>query len=145
MPESAESFDAANLSGPPVVRDERSAVFFDAAADDRLAVRRCLDCGHWLGLEARSCSNCGHSNLEWREAVGTAELVSWSVVHHPPHPAFADQVPFPIGLIELAEGPWINARLVGVRLDELRAGLPLRVTFAHPAEGDSYPVFAPAG
>ncbi|MFE2995772.1 Zn-ribbon domain-containing OB-fold protein [Nocardia sp. NPDC059246] len=129
-----------SISGPPVVRDARSAEFFDAAAADRLLIRRCLDCGHLLGLEARTCA-CGCSNLEWHTASGNASLVSWSVVHHPPHPAFADQVPFPIGLIELAEGPWINARIVGVEFDQLRAGLPLRVSFVHPDEGDSYPVF----
>ncbi|MEV6340483.1 OB-fold domain-containing protein [Nocardia vinacea] len=129
------------ISGPPVIRDERSAEFFEAAADDRLLIRKCLDCGHLLGPESRACA-CGSSDLEWHNASGSAALVSWSVVHHPPHPAFAEQVPFPIGLIELVEGPWINARIVGVELDQLRVGLPLHAVFVHPDEGDSYPVFA---
>ncbi|UFS97693.1 Zn-ribbon domain-containing OB-fold protein [Nocardia huaxiensis] len=131
------------ISGPPVVRDERSAEFFDASAAGRLLIRKCADCGHPLGLESRTCA-CGSSNLEWHNASGSGELISWSVVHHPPHPAFADQVPFPVGLIELAEGPWLNARIVGIDPDRLHAGLSLTVAFVHPAEGDSYPVFAPA-
>lgn len=130
------------ISGPAVVRDERSAVFFDATADERLLILECSDCGHLLAPESRTCA-CGGSNLEWHNASGSGELISWSVVHHPPHPAFADQVPFPVGLIELAEGPWINARIVGIEPDRLQAGLSLTVAFVHPEEGDSYPVFAP--
>lgn len=129
--------------GSPVVRDERSAEFFDAANRGALAVRRCTGCGHWLEPEARTCTSCGGSDLKWLDANGTGELVSWSVVHHPPHPSFAGLVPFAVGLIELVEGPWVEARLTDVDLGALRVGLPLRATFVHPEEGDAFPVFAP--
>lgn len=127
--------------GPPVLADERSAGFFEAASRDALAVRRCSACDHLLEPEGRTCTSCGSDELAWQEVSGVATLVSWAVIHHPPHPAFAEQVPFPVGLIELAEGPWLHARVVDVPLNELRAGLSLEVAFVHPDEGDSYPVF----
>jgi uncharacterized OB-fold protein len=129
--------------GPPVVRDDRSAEFFDAAARGALAIRRCTDCGHRLGPEARTCTSCGGSTLEWLDAIGTGELVSWSVVHHSPHPSFAGLVPFAVGLIELAEGPWVEARLTELDLSALQVGLPLRAAFFHPEDRDAFPVFAP--
>lgn len=132
-------------AGPPVVRDERSAAFFDAAARDILLVRRCSGCHHLLEPEARTCTACGGENLDWAPSNGDARLVSWSVVHQAPHPAFAELVPFAIGLVELSEGPWLHARLVGVALDGLHAGQSLTVDFVHPAEGDSYPVFTAGG
>ncbi|WP_165607350.1 Zn-ribbon domain-containing OB-fold protein [Mycolicibacter sinensis] len=125
------------------MRDERSAEFFDAAARSALAIRRCADCWHWLEPEARTCTSCGGSELNWLDAIGTGELVSWSVVHHPPHPSFAGLVPFAVGQIELAEGPWVEARLTELDLGALRVGLPLCVAFVHPDEGDAFPVFAP--
>lgn len=130
-----------NIGGPEAVRDDRSAEFYDAAARDELLIRRCSTCGKALAPEARTCTGCGERELEWMTASGVARLVSWAVVHHPPLPAFGDQVPFPIGLVELAEGPWLHVRIVpgGV---PLRAGLHLRAEFVHPAEGESYPVFA---
>ncbi|HJT91619.1 MAG TPA: OB-fold domain-containing protein [Mycobacterium sp.] len=133
--------DLAEVSGPAVLRDARSGEFFDAAAADQLAIRRCTRCHHAFSPEARTCTACGSSDLSWDSATGAATLVSWAVVHHPPHPDFAEQVPFPIGLVELTEGPWINARIVGANPADLRAGLPLRVAFIHPETGDSYPVF----
>lgn len=129
------------ISGPPVLADPRSEEFFTAAARDILVVHRCAECGHLLEPESRTCFSCGSSELGWAEVSGAGTLVSWSVVHHPPHPAFADQVPFPVGLVELTEGPWLHARITGVSLEALRAGLPLTVSFVHPDEGDSYPVF----
>ncbi len=131
------------VSGPPVARDARSEGFFDAAGRDVLAIRRCTSCGHLLAPESRTCTDCGSSGLEWHTSSGAAELVTWSVIHHPPHPGFAEQVPFAVAYVELAEGPWINARLIGISLEDLHAGLPLSVAFVHPAEGDSYPVFGP--
>lgn len=131
------------ISGPPVFGDPRSEGFFAAAALDMLVVRRCVECTRLLEPESRTCFSCGASELVWADVSGSAKLVSWSVVHQPPHPAFADQVPFPIGLVELAEGPWLHARITGVGLEDLRAGLPLTVSFVHPDEGDSYPVFTP--
>lgn len=127
-------------SGPAITGDDRSEPFFTAAASGVLATKRCGDCAHWLGLEARTCSGCGGANLNWENVSGTGELVTWSIVHHPPHPAFTDQVPFAIGYVELAEGPWLNARIV-VDVEQLRAGLPLRAAFVRPDEGESYPVF----
>ncbi|UCZ62495.1 Zn-ribbon domain-containing OB-fold protein [Mycolicibacterium phocaicum] len=138
-----------------MVRDDRSAPFFDAAARDQLVTKRCSQCSQWLGLEARTCPSCGGFNLTWEPVLGSGRLITWSIVAAPPSPVFADQVPFAVGYVELDEGPWVNARIVDVRDDQLRAGMPLAVRFVHPtpeddaaadqSAGESYPVFGPAG
>lgn len=129
-----------SITGPEAVRDDRSAAFYDAAARDQLLIRRCASCDKALAPEARTCTGCGERELMWMTASGTAMLISWATVHHPPLPAFGDQVPFPIGLVELAEGPWLHARIVPGD-EPLRAGLRLCAEFVHPEEGESYPVF----
>ncbi|WP_419402878.1 Zn-ribbon domain-containing OB-fold protein [Mycobacteroides abscessus] len=134
------------ISGPPIVRDERSEQFFDSAANNQLVIKRCCSCSHWLGIEAHTCSICGSLDLKWCSASGVGKLITWSIVHSIQHPAFANQLPFPIGYVELAEGPWISTRIVNVGRDELRTGLPLLAHFIHPGPGmgESYPVFGPA-
>lgn len=134
------SIETTGIAGPEAVRDERSAEFFDAAARDILLIRRCDACSHFLVPEARTCSACSSGDLSWYEATGTGELVSWSVIHHPPHPAFADQVPLTVGIVELTEGPWLHARVLANHAD-LRASLSLTVAFLHPEQGESIPVF----
>jgi hypothetical protein len=47
-----------------------------------------------------------------------------------------------LALVELAEGPWLQTRLVGT--GALHEGLPLRAHFEHPEVGEAYLVFRPA-
>lgn len=75
------------------------------------------------------------------KARGTGRLVTWAVVHSPPHSAFADEVPYTTGYVELTEGPWLPARIIAAGSAALQQGAPMRVAFVHPSDGESYPVF----
>jgi uncharacterized OB-fold protein len=114
-------------------RDGRTDPFFDGAAADRLVVRRCETCGLWYAPDAAGCTVCATDDLAWVEASGDAVLVSWAVAHTP-----AGETA-PLALVELDEGPWMYGRLAGVA--DPAGGLPLRASFVHPDEGESYPVF----
>jgi uncharacterized OB-fold protein len=113
-------------------RDGRTDPFFDGAAEERLVIRRCEPCGRWYSPDAGDCAECG-GDLTWARAGGGAVLVSWTVAHMP------DGRTAPLALVELDEGPWMYTRLDGV--PEPRENLPLRASFVHPDEGESYPVF----
>ncbi|GEL22287.1 hypothetical protein PSU4_12410 [Pseudonocardia sulfidoxydans NBRC 16205] len=120
--------------GPPIEADAATAPFFAAAARDELLLLRCKGCGAWHPPEVTTC--CGP--LEWVAAAGRGIVVTWALVHTAPHPDFADAVPFRTAIVELTEGPWLQVRLTAA--GEPAAGSPVRITFAHPAEGASYPV-----
>jgi uncharacterized OB-fold protein len=125
-------------------RDGRTDPFFDGAAADRLVIKRCEPCDRWYAPDQNGCSGCGDDGLAWAEADGGATLVTWTVVHG--RPAGDGTVPPPahLALVELTEGPWLHARLDGVDPSTLREGLPLRASFVHPDEGESYLLFRPA-
>jgi uncharacterized OB-fold protein len=128
------------LGGPPVHRDEASAGFFDAAADGRLAVRRCgIDDGLFAPEVAR-CPRCGAAT-EWITVSGHGHLVTWAVVHRSPHAALAEVVPYVTAVVELAEGPWLRTRLAVDDASSLAPGLPVAVAFARPSDGESVPYF----
>ena len=116
-------------------RDGRTDPFFDGTATGRLVVRHCAACDRWFAPDASACPGCGEDELGWAEASGHATLVTWTIVHRPEE-AF-------LALVELAEGPWLYARLDGVSRADLREGLPLRAAFGHPDEGESYVLFRP--
>ncbi|MEV5829949.1 OB-fold domain-containing protein [Spirillospora sp. NPDC052242] len=124
-------------------RDGRTDPFFDGAAAGRLVIKHCAACDRWLPPDAGDCPGCGTDELNWAEASGDASLVTWTVTHG--RPAADGSVPPPafLALVELAEGPWLHARLDGVDRAELRAGLPLRAEFTAPGEGESYMLFRP--
>ena len=126
-------------------RDERSAPFFDAAAADRLLIRRCAECGRWLAPEAGGCYDCGGEDPGWAAASGHGTLVSWAVLH-PRASAPGQPARTVLALVELDEGPWLHTSLTSTSpaaIAALRAGQRVAADFVHPPEGESYPVFTP--
>lgn len=85
-------------------------------------------------------------SLEWVRASGNATLFTFAIVHAPPHPAFAQDVPYITAIVELEEGPKMPANLVGVDPDpaNLEIGMPLKVVFTKVNEECTLPNFAPA-
>lgn len=127
-----------------VVRDDASATFFDAAASGSLAVRQCAN-GHFLpptqGFSgpAIRCQVCQTPDITWQPASGSATLVSWVVSH-----ARTGEATSVAGIVELEEGPWMNA-LIDVEPDaELHAGQSLTVCFVPTDEGETIPAFRPS-
>ncbi|HEX2314344.1 MAG TPA: OB-fold domain-containing protein [Thermomonospora sp.] len=124
-------------------RDGRTDPFFDGTAEERLMIRRCAPCGRWFAPDQTACDGCGEEELEWVEASGAATLVTWTITHGRPAEDGTAPPPAFLALVELAEGPWLHARLDGVEREALREGLPLRAVFVHPDEGESYVLFRP--
>ncbi|ACY98385.1 MULTISPECIES: Zn-ribbon domain-containing OB-fold protein [Thermomonospora] len=125
-------------------KDGRTDPFFDAAAEDRLLIKRCEPCDRWLTPDQTGCAECGGNELSWAEASGEATLVSWTTLHGRPAEDGTTPPPVHLALVELAEGPWLHGRLTEVDPAALREGLPLRAVFVHPEEGESYLLFRPA-
>lgn len=124
-------------------RDDASVPFFDATARGELAVRRCPRCRHWWSPHLVTCAECGALDLAWEVVAGRGRLVGWTVIHGRP----SGDAPAPrtlVGLVELDEGPWIDAELVDVDEAALAEGLPLRVDFQRPPDSEAVPVFRPA-
>jgi uncharacterized OB-fold protein len=96
-----------------LARDDASAQFLDAAAQGVLLYQRCSACGHAqlpIGGSVRTrCRNCGRNEAAWTPASGAATLVSWT--SSPVRTADGTEPGPVIGLLELAEGPWMEAQL----------------------------------
>jgi uncharacterized protein len=126
----------------PLLRDDASAPFFDAASTGRLLLRHCRPDRHWNAPSALTCTECGRAGLEWAESAGAGTVLSWAVVHHRPGP---DGTPAatPVAIVQLDEGPWLRGPL---RLAEgVRPGsdLRVRVAFERADAGEPVPVFVP--
>ena len=133
------------MTDQAVTRDDASAAFFDAAAEGRLLLRRCGACAHWIapylrmGATIERCPACTSDAVEWAQAAGTATLVTWTVIHDR-----AGAVNHTVGVAELAEGPWLTARM-DADPAALAAGTALTVAFDRPGGGEPVPVLRLVG
>ncbi|MER7836318.1 OB-fold domain-containing protein [Streptomyces sp. NPDC096040] len=117
--------------------DAFTRLYWEAAAEGRLLLRRCRSCGRAHHYPREFCPHCWSEDVVWEPASGRAVLYTWSVVHRNDLPPFGDRIPYVAAVVDLAEGPRMMTGLVGV--PEPRAGLELEVAFR-----DGAPVFRPA-
>lgn len=126
--------------------DEFTRPYWDAAAEGRLLLRRCGECGKAHHYPREFCPACwaGEDRVEWEAASGRATLYTWSVIHRNDLPPFGERVPYVAAVVDLAEGPRMMTEVVGAEGLELRVGMDLAVTFREAAEGVWVAVFTPA-
>lgn len=101
------------MTWPPVPEpDAASEAFFAALDAGRLRLDQCTGCGT-RHLAALVCDVCGITDFVSVAATGMGSVHSFTRMHMVHHPAFAEDVPFAAGVVELDEGPRLFARLVG--------------------------------
>jgi uncharacterized OB-fold protein len=118
--------------------DAFTRTYWEAAAQGRLLIRRCADCGRPHHYPREFCPHCWSDNVTWEPASGHATLYTWSVVHRNDLPPFGQRVPYVAAVVDLAEGPRMMTEIVEPGPAELRAGMPVEVAFR-----DGVPVFRP--
>ena len=124
--------------------DPMVTAYYEHCAAGKLCFQRCSGCGTWRHVPRIMCAQCGSAEWEWAESSGRGKLFSWTVCHQAMHPAFADEVPYAVAVVELEEGVRMVTGLRGIDLDALALDLPLRVTFEEAAEGIALPYFTSA-
>src|SRR4051795_5098273 len=83
--------------------DPFSRPYWDAAAEGRLLIRRCADCGRAHHYPREFCPHCWSEDVAWEEASGAAVLYTWSEVHRNDLPPFGARVPYPAAVVDLDE------------------------------------------
>lgn len=130
---------------PLPVPDERTAPFWEAAARHVLTVARCARCRSWTVAPDPSCPWCLSTDpgFAFEPVSGRGTVRSWTVMRQSFLPGFADEVPFTLVDVELAEQA--DLRIIGRLLDgpeaPVQLGDPVAVAFEDVAPGASVPAF----
>ena len=122
---------------------ERTAPYWEAARDGRLAVQECQSCRQVWHPPLPRCPHCHADTVGWRDVSGEGTVYSYTVVRHPTHFAFADKIPYILAIVALAEGPRLVTALTGIEPDEARVGMPVRVVFHPVTDTVTLPYFEP--
>jgi uncharacterized OB-fold protein len=133
---------------PVPIPDEPSRPFFEAAREGVLLLLRCDDCGTFMsptggiGTPVRPrCVRCFSAALDWAPSSGRGTLYSFALMHQVYDPAFADEVPYNIAIVELEEGVRLTTNVAGCPNAELSIGMALEVTFERVSDEVAIPKF----
>jgi uncharacterized protein len=121
-----------------------SRPYWEGLAQRRLVLQRCADCGRIRHYPQPMCPACHSLAADWVEASGAAMVHSWTVAHHPFHPAFRAELPYVLVTADLPEGVRLLAQLRDAGAEALRPGLELRIDFEDNGEGLTLPILRPA-
>lgn len=134
----------ANAAKPLPIPNPDTQPFWDGCARGELLLQRCLSCRTYRHPPSPRCHVCLSANHEWIRASGRGALYSYVVVHHALNPAWEEDVPYIVAIIELAEGPHIMSNLVDVPKDRVSIGMALTVCFQRASDEFVLPKFRPA-
>jgi uncharacterized OB-fold protein len=121
---------------------EENRPFWDGLREREFRAPRCRDCGEFGWVPYPACRNCFSTDLEWVPLSGKGVIFSYSIVYRGPG-AFAEDVPYVLVLVELAEQPQPMI-VLGLLEDcphaDVRVGLPVTVTF-HDIPGEDVTLY----
>ncbi len=122
--------------------------FWDGLKQHELRIQQCQECNEYYFYPRPFCpkQGCHSRNVEWKTVSGKGKLHTYVINHRGP-PAFADDSPYVIAVVELDEGGRMMTNLVNVDADpeQLPADLPVEIVFDDVTDEVTLPKFQPAG
>lgn len=96
-----------------------------------LVGNKCGSCGRVFFPPRESCPDCRRKSIgkmDEYKLSGKGKVITYTIIHVAPE-NFEEQVPYPIAVIELEEGPRITAQIVDCPVEEVKIGLQVEKTF----------------
>jgi uncharacterized OB-fold protein len=115
--------------------------FWEGCKREVLLIQRCAHCEHFRYPPSPICPSCLCPDHLWIEVSGKGTLFSFSVVQRALDPYWKGELPYLVGVIELAEGPRMLSNLVGTPMDQVCIGMAVNVVFEHITEEIVLPRF----
>lgn len=122
---------------------DRNRPFWTGGRDGELRFLRCQDCGYWIHPPAPLCPVCLTKHVAYEAVSGRAAVATFSVNHQRWMPG--PEPPYVVAIVELPEqeGLRLTTNIVGCPPDDVRVGMPVRVTFEAHDDEVWIPLFEP--
>jgi len=122
---------------------EDGAPYWEYAKQRELRVQRCATCSHLRFPPSNVCPKCLAEEHEWVALSGRGTIYSFIVIHRPQHPAFQEDAPYNVAIVELDEGIRLHGNVVDCRNEDLHIAMAVEVVFDEVKDGVVLPKFRP--
>lgn len=122
-----------------------NAPFFEGSVQGKLRLQRSPSTGKFRFPPSPFDPDDLSTDVEWADVSGRATLWAWTVFHKAYFPQFRGELPYPVIMVQLEEGPFMIATVPrDVKVEDLRIDMPLTVEFEAATEEFSIAKFRPA-
>ena len=126
---------------PAPLVDVWNKPFWNACTEKKLILQVCLDTEQFFFPPAPVSPFTGKARWEWREVSGRGTIWSFVVFHQQYFAGFADELPYPVVMVKLEEGPFLLTNLRDAQPSNINIGQRVSVVFDDDAV--SLPQFRP--
>lgn len=84
-------------------------------------------------------------NIEWVRVSGKAKVWTYAVHHMGPTPAYKNEPPYVVALVETQEGVKMMTNIIGCKPEEVYIGMDVEVVFEDVTPEVTLPKFRPVG
>ncbi len=109
----------------------------------RFTIPKCDNCGHRWFPPSLLCPNRHSDKYRWEEVSGQGIVFSFVTFHRVYHPAFAEDVPYVVGIVELKEGPRLLSNIIGIPPNKVFCGMQVEIRIEEMTPDVMVPKFAP--
>lgn len=120
-----------------------TAPYWDACHNHQLLIQKCGNCGKHQFYPRTVCSHCTGGDLEWVEAIGRGEIVSYTIMRRAVSKAYDDGGVTVLALIRLEEGVQMMSNIVECDPERVQTGMAVKVVFEDWSDEISVPMFCP--
>ena len=110
--------------------------YWEGAKAGKLLVKWCQDCKKPHHYPRGVCPHCLSTNLEWKQAKGTGEIYTYSIMH-------AAKPAYVIAYVTLDEGVSMMTNIVDCDPATVKVGQKVKVVFKPTEGGGKLPCFTP--
>jgi uncharacterized protein len=128
---------------PVPTPDADSKPFWEACRHHRLIFQKCTACDDVRWPPSILCPKCHCRDVQWIDSGGRGTVYTYAVYHQAFHPAFQDDLPYVVAVVQLKEGPMILTNIVGCPHESLDCGMPVQVVWDDISGDFSLPKFEP--
>lgn len=117
--------------------------FWDACKEGKLLLQRCRACGEHQHYYRGFCAHCWSRDVEDVVSSGRGTVWSYTVTYQNRTPGYKEEVPYVVALVALEGGAKMFTNIVNCDPEQVRVGMPVRLTFAEAENGTRVPLFEP--
>lgn len=87
--------------------------FWEGCTAGVVRYQSCPKCGTVQAIPRSLCANCQHTELTWHDSAGFGRVLTHTTVYRAPTPAFREEAPYVIAIIDMDEGFRLMANVAG--------------------------------
>ena len=133
----------AKYEKPLPIIEADNVPYWEYCRKHELRMQKCTRCGHIRFPVGIVCPKCHSMEAEWTRLSGKGKVWSYVIFSRVYHPAYENDIPYAVGIIQLDEGPRMESNIVGCQMEDIKVDMPVELFFDDVTDEFSLPKFKP--